>query len=220
MAGGLRSIILPPIGSAVVQFPATSHTERVPVNAFAVSTPVATDVESEKEASARFASPEPPESVAVQPIEILLACHTPSAVPQRTFGAVRSIRTTRDSVDSILPQLSSAKKETVVTPDAVMLKLALEPLTTVIGITCAPAELYVIRRTPEPPALSVAFKVTVTSVLFQPRLGTGDTELEVVGAVVSTAMRVSPIRVPQLFAVVAANSPCTQMPVPLGSTEA
>ena len=59
MTGALRSILLPAIGPAVAQLPATSQTTRLSVLALAVSMPAATDVTSENEASAGFASPLP-----------------------------------------------------------------------------------------------------------------------------------------------------------------
>src|SRR2546425_11518606 len=48
IAGAARSILFPPIGPAVAQLPTWSQTVRVPVDAFGVSVPAATDVDKEK----------------------------------------------------------------------------------------------------------------------------------------------------------------------------
>ena len=141
MDGGFLSTLFPPIGPAMAQLPATSHTERVPVSALPVSLPSGTFVASENDASAVFKSPAPPASVAVQGIVTFAADHWPLALPQAIAGGVRSILTVSDLVASTFPALSSAKKEIVVTPDVVTAKLAVEPFTTVDAIVCAPVAL-------------------------------------------------------------------------------
>src|SRR5262245_38273289 len=88
MAGPLRSILLPPI-TAVVQLPARSQTTRLLVLAFASSTPAATAVSSENEASPEFARPLPL-SLAVHANATLSMCHTPSGGAQTTLGAIKS----------------------------------------------------------------------------------------------------------------------------------
>src|SRR2546428_6263907 len=71
-------------------------------------------------------------------------------------------------------------------PSAVSAVLAVAPATVVEAIVWAPAALWVIDATPEPPAWSVAVRLTVTSVLFQPLpFGAGLAVVVVVGAVVS-----------------------------------
>lgn len=134
MDGAFLSTLFPLTGPAVAQLPATSHTAREAVSALAVSVPSGTVVAREKEASAGFTSPEPPASAAVQGIVTFTADHWAFALPQVITGGVRSIFAVRVLAVSMLPALSSAKKETVVTPEAVIATPALEPLTTVDGI--------------------------------------------------------------------------------------
>jgi hypothetical protein len=86
----LRSIMLPEIGPAVVEFPIASATEWLAVEALAVSVPASTLVESVKLASLESARPEPP-SLALQEMLTLLACQMVSALPQFTVAALRSI---------------------------------------------------------------------------------------------------------------------------------
>src|SRR5262245_1407368 len=88
MTGPLRSILLPLI-TAVVQLPATSHTRRVFVLAFAFSAPAATAVASENEASPASARPVPL-SLAVHSSATLSACHAPSGEAQTTLGGIVS----------------------------------------------------------------------------------------------------------------------------------
>ena len=88
-AGALRSTLFPPMGPAVAQFPAASHTRRVPVDAFASSTPAGTDVDNVKAASLAFARPDPL-SRAAQPIETFAPCHTPFATPHVIVGGCES----------------------------------------------------------------------------------------------------------------------------------
>ncbi len=185
MEGGFLSTLFPPTGPA--QLPARSHTEREPVSALAVSLPSGTEVASENDASAGLRSPEPPASDAVQGIVTFAADHWPLALAQVIVGAVRSILTVSDLAASTLPALSSAKKEIVVTPDAVTAKLVVGPSTTVDAIVCAPVALNVMRRTPDPPASSLAFKVTVTFELVQPEAGLGERTPLVDGGVASVA---------------------------------
>src|SRR5258706_6189160 len=106
MDGGFLSTLFPPIGPAMAQLPATSHTERVPVSALAVSVPSGTFVASENELSAAFKSPAPPASDTVQGIVTFAADHWPLALPHAIVGAVRSIFTVSDLVASTLPALS------------------------------------------------------------------------------------------------------------------
>src|SRR4051812_18517867 len=87
--GGFLSTLLPAIGPAVTQLPATSQIAREPVDALALSVPVATFVESEKLASAPLASPESP-SLDVHARLTSLACHIPSASAQLTLGTIWS----------------------------------------------------------------------------------------------------------------------------------
>jgi hypothetical protein len=115
IAGGLLSTMLPPIGPAVEQLPATSQTVRDPVTAFAVSVPAGTEVVSVKLLSAEFAKPERP-SFALHAMLTSLACQRPSVMPQLTPGAVLSIATANCLGDSEFPALSVAKNVTVVFP--------------------------------------------------------------------------------------------------------
>src|SRR5262245_46304632 len=91
MVGAFRSILLPPI-TAVAQLPARSQTTRLFVLALAFSTPAATDVVSEKDASLPgFASPLPlSPSLAVHASVTLSACHAPSGEAQTMLGAIES----------------------------------------------------------------------------------------------------------------------------------
>src|SRR4051794_39764607 len=90
IAGGLRSILLPPIGPASAQLPAWSQTERLSVAAAASSLPAATLVVSVKAASLEWASPAPM-SAASHESATLPACQTPSELAQLMPGALRSI---------------------------------------------------------------------------------------------------------------------------------
>ena len=87
--GALRSTLFPSIGPAVAQLSARSQTCRDPVAALPSSVPGGTEVESENAASAGSARPDPVSS-AVQAIETLLACQSPSTAPQATTGASTS----------------------------------------------------------------------------------------------------------------------------------
>ena len=97
--GALLSTFMPLIGPAVAQFPARSHTWRVPVEAFAVSLPFGTLVDSVKLASDRLARPEP-ESAAAQVTLWSSARQAPSVEPQLTVGGV--VSTTNVSLTSAL----------------------------------------------------------------------------------------------------------------------
>src|SRR5262245_2794928 len=88
IAGALRSIMLPAI-TAVAQLPATSHTIRLFVLALLVSSPSATDVDNENEASLFEARPLPL-SLAVQARVTLSGCHWPSAAGHTIVGGVAS----------------------------------------------------------------------------------------------------------------------------------
>ena len=88
--GPFLSTLLPPIGSIVAQFVATSHTVWLTVEAFAVSDPAGTAVATESVASVGSARPEVA-SVAVQPMVASAACQLPSGLPQVTTGVVWSI---------------------------------------------------------------------------------------------------------------------------------
>ena len=87
--GAFLSTLLPAIGPAVAQLFVLSQTWYVPVLAFAVSVPTATEVDSVKFASDAFASPEPL-SWAVHEMITSEACQTPSAEPQEMVGGVES----------------------------------------------------------------------------------------------------------------------------------
>src|SRR5947209_168685 len=185
MLGGFLSIMLPAIGPAAEQFPATSHTGCVPVDAFAVSVPAGTLVLREKPASDGFARPEP-ESVATQGMLTSLACQRPSVPAQEMDGGVLSRRIIRLFTDSALPALSVAKNVMVVKPSLEMTIEAELPFTEVLAMDCAPLALRVICFRPEPPGLSVAVSAKVTLLLFQPAaLGWGESDAAVAGAIVS-----------------------------------
>src|SRR5688572_32964979 len=85
------SILIPPIGPAVAQFPARSQTTRLSVTAAAVSVPAGTEVLSEKEVSAATANP--PLSVALQFTVMLDACHVGATGSQAICGGVLSVST-------------------------------------------------------------------------------------------------------------------------------
>src|SRR5512142_3299961 len=89
MVGACLSTWLPLIGPAVAELPALSNTLRLFVEALLVSEPLATLVARLKFASAASARLEEA-SLAVQAMLTSLACHTPSALPQATVGAVAS----------------------------------------------------------------------------------------------------------------------------------
>src|SRR6266545_958051 len=216
IVGAFLSIMLPLIGPPTVKFPATSNTVCVPVNALFVSVPAGTLVKSRKLASAGFARPDSA-SLAVQAMLTSVACQRPSAEPHNTTGSVLSMRTVLVFVVSTLPQLSRAKNETTVMPSLLSVNDAVAPFTVVVEMVCAPAALYVMRRTPATPE-SVAFSVTRTLVLFQPlTLASGVSVAVVVGGVTSCASYVRPTRVDQRFMVVWTCSPKIQTPVPSGS---
>src|SRR2546429_9801506 len=88
--GAFLSTLFPVIGPAAVLLPAASPTLLPFVDALLVSVPAATLDVKLKLASAALARPEPP-SLAVHAIETSDACHAPSAEPQLTVGALRSI---------------------------------------------------------------------------------------------------------------------------------
>src|SRR5262245_28769205 len=87
--GALLSTLLLPSGPTAPQLPATSHTVRLFVKAFAVSDPAGTDVVRLKLASAGLAKPDPL-SAAVHAKTTSDPCQKPSADPQVTTGASRS----------------------------------------------------------------------------------------------------------------------------------
>src|SRR5258707_779323 len=93
MLGGFLSTMLPLIGPAAAQFPATSQTECVPVAALEVSVPAGTLAVSEKLASAGFTRPEPA-SLAEQGMLTSAGCQRLSGDPHVREGGVLSNITT------------------------------------------------------------------------------------------------------------------------------
>lgn len=88
-SGAFRSILIPPIGVAVAQFPARSHTVRESVAAFAVSIPGATWVVRLNDASPGLANPAP-WSTALQASATLSALQPAGAAAQVMVGATAS----------------------------------------------------------------------------------------------------------------------------------
>src|SRR4051794_1867563 len=88
-AGRARSIAIGRIGPAVAQLPATSHTARLSVPAFASATPSGTEVERPKLASAGRSSPEPG-SAAAHAIVTFSRCQPPSGASHVISGGVVS----------------------------------------------------------------------------------------------------------------------------------
>src|SRR5262245_18117335 len=89
MPGLVLSILLPLI-TGVVQLPDISQTIRTLVHALAFSSPAATEVTSENDASPEFASPLSL-SLAVQASLTLSACQAPSGDAHVMVGAIVSI---------------------------------------------------------------------------------------------------------------------------------
>src|SRR2546423_382977 len=109
MVGAFLSTLLPPIGPAVEQLPATSHTARLLVEALTDSVPAGTLVESVKPLPSPPSARPDTESLAAHWTLTSPACQIPSACPHETEGAPLSIFTTAACGDSPLPALSVAK---------------------------------------------------------------------------------------------------------------
>ena len=167
IAGAFLSTLFPVIGPAVAQLPALSQMALVVVPALAVSVPAPTPVISEKLASLALARWETV-SLPVHVSNTLFECHCPSEEPHEKEGEVLSIRTVKVRGTSLLPPISFAKYETIVSPSAEINTEVDAPLTVVAGIISAPLALKVISLTPEPPSLSSASIETFTLSLVQP----------------------------------------------------
>src|SRR2546428_351187 len=89
IVGAFLSTLMPPIGPAVAQLLIASQTWSEPVEAFEVSLPDGTLVESVKFASDAFARPDP-KSDAVQASETSVACQSASGATHWRVGALVS----------------------------------------------------------------------------------------------------------------------------------
>src|ERR1043166_6416471 len=137
-----------------------------------------------------------------------------AGIPEMT-GRVLSILIVRDRDASLFPAKSVAKQWIVVRPSETRWSDAVFPAASCAPLGCAPVTEYSTCFT-IPPGLSCAFRLTVTSLLFQPfMLGAGVTFAVVCGGSVSRAANTArPLALELRFGLSDDELPTLPIPVP------